>query len=128
MQGEDNRRAVEGLWDAIAVKDYAGATAFMSDDFIEDWPQSGERITGSQNWLSMVTNHPSLRSIKPLRTYGNGDLWVTELDFDYGDGNPWKVCAIHEARDGKVIKITEYFGAPFEAAEWRAAWVGRIEE
>jgi hypothetical protein len=30
-------------------------------------------------------------------------------------------------QDGKAIRMTEYFAAPFPPAEWRAAWVEKID-
>jgi hypothetical protein len=45
---------------------------------------------------------------------------------DYGDGTPWHVIAIQECRDGKIVRLTEAFGTPFEAAGWRAHLVERI--
>jgi hypothetical protein len=30
---------------------------------------------------------------------------------------------VQRLRDGKIVHITEYFGARFEAADWRARFV-----
>ena len=50
---------------------------------------------------------------------------MTEAEFDYSkDGNaPYQVCQVQECRDGMIAGITAFFGAPFEAAGWRAAFV-----
>ena len=129
MGGEDNRGAVEAMWEAFARKDFEAAAESMADDFVEDWPQSGERIAGKENWLSIVKNFPGgVPDATPVRLVGEGDVWVQELLFDYrGDVGTYHVCAVHEFRDGKMAAMTEYFGPPFEPAEWRAQWIERIE-
>ena len=33
--------------------------------------------------------------------------------------------SVFELRDGKVVKETDYYAQPFQAPEWRAAWVER---
>jgi hypothetical protein len=123
-----NRQAVQRFWNAIEAKDLRAAAAELHEEFIEDWPQSGERIQGAHNWLSMATHHPSFPSSRHVRTIGRDDLWVTHAAFEYApDGSAhYEVCSVQECRDGKIARITEFFAAPFEAAAWRAAWVGTI--
>ncbi len=62
-----------------------------------------------------------------MRTWGDGDLFVTHATFDYArDGSPpWQVLAVMECRGGKITHLTQVFGAPFEASEWRSEWVER---
>jgi SnoaL-like domain len=123
-----NQETVVVFWEALARKDLEEAATALHEDFIEDWPQSGERIVGVANWLRMVREHPTFPTIEPTRTIGAGDVWVTESRYDYGDGTPWSICAVQELRDGRIARITEYFGSPFEAADWRTEIVERIPD
>ncbi len=34
---------------------------------------------------------------------------------------------IYELKDGKIWRDTRYYSQPFEAPEWRAQWVERME-
>jgi hypothetical protein len=43
------------------------------------------------------------------------------------DGRPVHTVSIMEFQAGKVARETLYFADPFEAPEWRAQWVERIE-
>jgi hypothetical protein len=61
------------------------------------------------------------------RLIGEGDHYVLEGTIDYGDGTPVSYVGIAELRDGKLMKITEYFADPFEAPAWRASLVERME-
>jgi hypothetical protein len=121
--------AIQGYWDALARNDLQGAATFLDPGFTEDWPQSGERIVGVENWLAMVTRHPTFPAVTVLSHEGRDDLWVSRAHYDYpGDEGPvpYEVCAIQWLRDGRIARAVEYFAAPFEAAEWRADIVERI--
>jgi hypothetical protein len=78
-----------------------------------------------KNWLSLVTRYPGFPAITVRRIIGRDDLWITEAAFDYSrDGSvPYQVCQVQECRDGKIAVVTAVFGAPFEAADWRAEFV-----
>jgi len=127
MSEEQNRQTVERYWEALERNDFDRAMVELHDDFVEIYPQSGERVAGKDNYLALISNHPTFPGIEVRRHIGRDDLWVTEARFDYAkDGSPtWEVCEIQELNDGKISRITVIFGAPFEPAEWRARWVTR---
>jgi hypothetical protein len=124
--GDQGRDVVLRFWQGLEHRDFDGAAFYLTEDFVEEWPQSGERIVGVPNWMGMVRNHPTFPSISHVRTVGEGDVWATHSAYDYGDGVPWQICAIQELRDGAIARITEFFGSPFEAAEWRVDLVERM--
>jgi limonene-1,2-epoxide hydrolase len=127
MGHEENRQTVKRFWEALERKEFGAAIAELHENFMEEYPQSGERIAGKDNFFGLVTGHPTFPAIKVRRHVGRDDLWVTLAAFDYaGDGSPpWQVCEVQELRDGKISRIEAIFGAPFDAAEWRAQWVER---
>ena len=106
------------------IKEYA------TDDFVEEWPQSGERLTKDAS-LRMAESYPAMSGTSPKFTYrrmlGGGDIFVVEGTIDYGDGTPVSYVGVGEMRDGKVAKMTEYFANPFEAPAWRADFVEKME-
>ena len=99
---------------------------YGSTDFMQEWPQSGERIN-RENSIKLYESYGERTGTKPSFTYkrmlGGGDLFVVEGTIDYGDGIPVSYVGIGEMRDGKIAKMTEYFANPFPAPEWRAAFV-----
>ena len=103
---------------------------YATDDFVEEWPQSGERLTKAAS-VRMAETYPQMSGTSPKFTYkrmlGGGDVFVVEGTIDYGDGIPVSYVGIGEMRDGKVAKMTEYFANPFEAPAWRADFVERME-
>jgi hypothetical protein len=101
---------------------------FATDDFVEEWPQSGERLS-KQAMLRLEESYGQMTGTSPKLTYrrmlGGGDIFVVEGTIDYGDGIPVSYVGIGEVRDGKIAKVTEYFANPFEAPAWRADFVER---
>jgi hypothetical protein len=103
---------------------------YATDDFVEEWPQSGERLSKSAS-ARLTEASPEMSGTTPTFKYkrmlGGGDVFVVEGTIDYGDGIPVSYVGIGEVRDGKVAKMTEYFANPFEAPAWRADFVERME-
>ena len=106
------------------IQDYA------TDDFVEEWPQSGERLTKAAA-IKMGEQYAEMSGTNPTFTYkrmiGGGDVFIVEGTVDYGDGVPVSYVGIGELRDGRVSRMTEYFANPFEAPAWRADFVERME-
>ncbi len=100
-----------------------------TDDFVEEWPQSGERLTKDAS-TRLAASYGEMSGTSPKFTYkrmlGGGDVFVVEGTVDYGDGVPVSYVGIGEMRDGKVSRMTEYFANPFPAPEWRAPFVEKM--
>jgi SnoaL-like domain len=103
---------------------------WATDDFVEEWPQSGERLSKAAS-IRMGETYGQQTGTNPTFAYkrmlGGGDMFVVEGTIDYGDGVPVSYVGIGEVRDGKIAKMTEYFANPFEAPAWRADFVERME-
>ena len=103
---------------------------FATDDFVQEWPQSGERMTrAAAKRMAEVYQEKSGTSPKfsYRRMVGGGDMFVVEGSIDYGDGVPVSYVGVGAVRDGKISRMTEYFANPFEAPAWRADFVERME-
>jgi hypothetical protein len=104
--------------------------AYATDDFVQEWPQSGERLT-KEATMRLAETYEEKTGTSTKFTYkrmlGGGDVFVVEGTIDYGDGIPVSYVGIGETRDGKVAKMTEYFANPFEAPAWRADYVEKME-
>ena len=117
----------EALWRALSAGDWDTAGSLLHDDYVQEWPQSGERIVGRSDTLEIDRNFPGgLPKMTFRRTIGDDELAVIETELRYADGSLYHGVAIIEVRDGKVFRETDYFGEPFQAPEWRSAWVHRM--
>jgi hypothetical protein len=129
----DNQAMAAKFEEVLKAGDFGRLTALVqehaTDDFVEEWPQSGERLTKAAS--ARMAEYPAMTGMTPKFTYrrmlGEGDLFVVEGTIDYGDGVPVSFVGVGEIRDGKIARMTEYFANPFEAPAWRADFVERME-
>jgi hypothetical protein len=95
-------------------------------DYVMEMPQSGERIRGRDAMRSMQEAFPTPPTISVRRVVGSDGMWVLEGVNDYGN-DIWHVVVILELdADGRVLRDTRYYAKPFDAPDWRAAWVERM--
>ena len=145
MAESGNRAIVERYMRAIPT-DFATLRELQHPDFIQDFPQSGERMRGHANFRAAhepyagVVESRTRRIVGeedrwvltptfvPLRITGTGDTYTVEADGSYPDGSFYKVITILELRDAKIRKATTYFAPRFDPPEWRAPYVETIEE
>jgi hypothetical protein len=93
-----------------------------ADDAVLEFPQSGERFVGKQNFLEWRRMYPGEVEFAVRSIRGGGALWVRELSVRY-DGGEWQFgVGILEFRDQLVVRETIYVAAGWEAPEWRARW------
>lgn len=100
------------------------------EDYVMEMPQSGERFRGRENlkaFQEAYMEHSVPPSIQIKRVLVREGAWVVESVVDYGGGRIMQGVAILEFKDGKVWRDTRYFAEPFEAPEWRAHLVERME-
>ncbi|HVF08485.1 MAG TPA: nuclear transport factor 2 family protein [Actinomycetota bacterium] len=127
MADDDAVAIAEALWQRLGAGDWDGARGLMHDEYVQEWPQSGERIEGPDDALAINRNFPGgLPAMSIQRTSGSGDQVVLEAELRYADGSIYQDVSIIEVRDGKVVKETDYFAQPFDAPQWRAQWVRRM--
>ncbi len=146
MAESSGRAIVERYARALQDKDFDAQAALLADDYVDEMPQSGERIRGKANWIAISQNYPggvgtvvegSTRLVgaedrwvltptfSVLRVEGSGDVYTYVGTIRYASGEAWQVIAIVELRSGKVAKTTTWYAAPFDAPEWRAPFVER---
>jgi len=90
----------------------------LADEAIRRWPQSGEILRGRQR-IAEVESHFQGLKLGITRRHACGDVVVVEWSSDYGDGRVYRNVSIGEMKDGRVIRVTDYWGEPFAPPEWR---------
>jgi ketosteroid isomerase-like protein len=125
MSEQQNRNALERYFQAFERQDLDAMEELLYDDYVEEYPQSGERIRGKDNWRKIAENYPGLPNVTDHSYVLSGDLGVMKMTLEY-DGNRVYACEIVDFEDGKIKRARAYFAEPFEAPEWRAQWVERM--
>ena len=128
--------------EAAARLDLDAMAALRHPEWQAAWPQSGERIIGSENYRRIVEAYPGGHPTSQVRRVvgaedrwvvtpantvqqiaGSGDFWWTEWLMTYPDGRAYYSVELIELRDGLVWRETVYFAEPFSAPDWRSRWV-----
>jgi hypothetical protein len=92
----------------------------LATDAVRQWPQSGEQIEGRARIAEVESHFVGLR-LGVGRRHLCGDVVVVEWTTDYGDGRLYRNVSIAELRAGEVVRVTDYWGEPFEPPAWRNA-------
>ena len=133
MDNDAMERKLRDLYTSGDIQELARQVAELgSDDMVQEWPQSGERIRGRDNIVTVNQQYEGATGTAPSLTLRRivkpGDAWIVEGTIDYGDGTPVSLVSIFETDDdGKVTRETDYFANPFDAPEWRRQWVEKME-
>jgi hypothetical protein len=98
------------------------AHAMYTENAVLEFPQSGERFVGVENFREWRSNYPANTSFEFQRVRGQGDFWVAELTVTYDGGPPNIGVSIVELRDDKIARESIYVTEAFEPPEWRAQW------
>jgi hypothetical protein len=98
----------------------------LAENVLRQWPQSCELIRGRAR-IAEVESHFEGLKLGAGRRHLCGDILVVEWSADYGDGRVYRNVTIAELRDGKAIRVTDYWGEPFPPPAWRQALAERLE-
>ena len=128
--------------EASCRRDVGAMLALRHPDWQAIWPQSGERVPSSADYVQIVDNYPGGYPtsevervvgandrwvVTPSNTVqliaGSGDFWWSEWKMTYPDGRRYFCVELIELRDFQVWRETVYWAEPFEAPDWRSQWV-----
>jgi ketosteroid isomerase-like protein len=123
---EAARELITRLIDGINQGDTSVMDEVFHDDAVMEWPASRERVVGATNRRAVYSHMPVLPKVSNRHLFGSDDLWVAEATLTYGD-KPFAAVLIFQLRDGKIAKETAYWAEPFEAPDWRSAWVEPLD-
>lgn len=115
-----NRAVIEGFFAATERGDLAAAAAFIADDMVMEWPQSGERFRDRDHVLgAMRAVEVKPEFAGPPRLTGSDTTWVLMAPLRYGE-ELLHYVAVLELEAGRIGHATGYWAAPFPAAASRA--------
>jgi len=115
------------FWRLMGTNDFAAVAAVLAEDFILDWPQSGERIRGAGNFAQVNANYPAAERwvFSVERLLGDASQAVSLVQVTDGVLHA-TAMSWFTAQGGKITHIVEYWPEPFPPRADRAKWVERI--
>jgi ketosteroid isomerase-like protein len=120
----DNKQIVETFWATMATNDFAAASQLLHNDYVLEWPQSGECIHGRVNFAALNTAYPAEGKweFRINQIVSEGDLVVSNVTVTDGKRTD-QAITFTTIRDARIWRQVEYWPEPFEAPPWRAQWV-----
>ncbi len=126
MDEDRIRDALMRHWQFEGI-DYNKSHEIYHEDAVLEFPQSGERFVGRDNFLAWRKQYPAKLDFRIRKISHGGDLWVTENLISY-DGGPWMLTLnILTFRGDRIAHERLYVMEGWEAAEWRAPWAERFD-
>jgi hypothetical protein len=86
-----------------------------------DWPHSGERIRGRDNYVAMQREYPGAWTCRILSVSPGPERVAAEVRVDH-EAEVCFGCGFYEVRDGVVLRGTEYWttARSQEPVAWRS--------
>jgi ketosteroid isomerase-like protein len=117
---EECREVIGRFWTVMNTNDFPAVGRLLHDDFLLEWPQSGERIRGAANYIAMNEHYPAAGPWRFTvnRLLADGSTGVSDVTVTDGERVD-RAVTFFEVRDGRICRMTEYWPDPFAPAEWR---------
>lgn len=124
----DAETLVREFWRLMATNDFHSVAAVLNDEFVLEWPQSGERIRGPRNFCRMNDEYPAHGPwcFELHRLVANGDEAVTDVSVTDGV-QVGRAISFFTVPDGKILRLVEFWPEPFPAPANRAHLVERMD-
>ena len=124
---QSSKRVVEQFWEAMQSNDFRAAGDFLHEEYVLEWPQSGEQVRGRENFVAINEQYPAHGrwEFTIHRILAEGNEVVSDVDVTDGVIRG-RVITFSKIGDGKILRQTEFWPDPFEPADWRAQWVEKI--
>jgi ketosteroid isomerase-like protein len=115
---------VEQYWALMASNDFPAVGAVLADDFVLEWPQSGERILGRDRYAAMNAAYPAAGrwEFHVHRIVGGEGQAVSDVTVTDGARHD-RAISFFSVACGKILRIVEFWPEPFPAPEHRRQFV-----
>lgn len=113
-------QVVREFWRLMGTNDFQAVRRVLADDLVVEWPQSRERLRGSETFARMNAEYPTQGTwvfyIDRLVT-SDGEV-VTQVRLTDGLQSATPV-SFFTVRDGVITHMVEFWPEPFVAADNR---------
>ncbi len=148
MADRSIRELIDRKIAALNARDWDAFREGLHPDFVEEYPQSGERIRGRDNFIETIKNYPGGLGDAPgaptmiidppehwvmtpgftvVRVTAGTAVHTVVVRIRYRDGSVWFMINLVQLKDGLIWRQTTYFAPAFDPPEWRRQWVELAE-
>ena len=115
------------FWRLMATNDFDSVARVLAPGFVLEWPQSGERIRGAENFARMNAEYPANGPWRFTvhRIIGNDDEAVTDVGVTDGV-QVARALSFFTVQAGRIVRLVEFWPEPMVAPAHRAHLVERM--
>lgn len=121
-----DREVVEAFWAAMGASRFDELPPLLADGFVCEWPHSGERIVGRENFVEIQRTYPGTGSIDIERLVDDGAGQVATQCRVSWDGTVVYAVSFFTLAAGRIAHLLEWWAEPYEPCTWRAHLVERV--
>ena len=118
-----NVDVVRRLWARIEARDWEGLGALLHEDVVIEWPHTGERIRGRDNYVAIQREYPGNWRSELVSLFG-GDEGVASTVRVIHEKETCYGCGVYQVERGLVLRGVEYWTTA--NSEEPPAWRGRF--
>ena len=119
---------VRAYWRLMSSNDFGSVAAVLAPEFVLEWPQSGERIRGAEQFARMneeyIAHGPWRFTIR--RIVGDTSDVVSDVEITDGVQHA-RAISFFSVAGGKIARLVEYWPEPYPAPQNRAHLVEPME-
>lgn len=112
---------VRSFWRLMASNDFDAVAAVLDERFVLEWPQSGERIRGAENFARMNREYPAHGPwrFELHRLVAASDEVVTDVSVTDGTQQA-RALSFFTVERGRIVRLVEFWPEPYPAPAHRA--------
>ena len=119
---------VKKFWALMGTNDFRSVGSVLADEFVLDWPQSGERIRGRDNYAAVNEQYPAKGRWEFRVNRIVGDDIDAVSDVSVTDGvQKARAISFFTVRDGEIAKMVEFWPESFPAGDNRKHLVEKMD-
>src|SRR5262249_53351874 len=111
-----SRACVESFWTAMQENDWERAAGHLTQDCVIDWPCSGERIVGRENFAAIQAQYPTTTgrwNFDVHRIVADQDIVVSEVTVTDGE-QAARVVAFSILDSSQIAQQIEYWPMAYD--------------
>ena len=112
---------VREFWRLMATNDFHSVTSVLSPEFVLEWPQSKELISGPLRFAQMNHEYPAHGRwhFTIHRLFGDDSEIVSDVSVTDGVQSA-RAISLFTVSKSKIVRLVEFWPEPYEAPSWRS--------
>lgn len=108
------------FWQHIQAREWDAARALLAPDFTAEWPHTGERFIGRDDFIAMNREYPEGWMLRVLDVVSDGESAASQIEVLH-NGARHVAASFFHIENGLLKSVTEYWvqHGSEKQPEWR---------